>query len=405
MKVAYITAYAPFGRGETFVIEEMLAVAEQEVELFIVPRNPPNDIFHNEAKLLLGKTIWLPLCNGHILFVFCKAIILNLRLWHILVSIFRNSRTPKILVKNLIVTPKAVFVADLLRKAGVDHIHAHWGSTTATMAWIASELSGIPWSVTLHRWDISEDNLLKLKAERAAFMRCISEYGRNELLSIIGETNQDKVKVLHMGVRVPVVLSHVIASSNSDFVFACPANLLPVKGHRFLVEACELLVKKGIKNLRCLIVGDGPLDDEIRQQVAKLELEEVVKFLGRLPHDELMHLYEKGEVDVVVLPSITTEDNEKEGIPVALMEAMAYGIPVISTKTGGIPELLSEGAGLIVKEKDAGELATAIESLLRDKNMAAETAKKGRQKVEEYFNLQRNVMLLLQNIKNEGKKN
>lgn len=405
MKVVYITAHAPFGRGETFVIEEMLAVAQQEVELLIVPRNPPKEIFHDEARRLFSQTMWLPLCSGRMLFVFLKALLLNPRLWGILGRIFRYSRTPKILLKNLIVTPKAVFVAGLLRKAGAGHIHAHWGSTTATMAWIAAELSRIPWSVTLHRWDIAEDNLLKLKAERAAFMRCISEDGRKELLSIIGETYQEKVKVLHMGVRVPVVLSPEIGPSRPDFVLACPANLVPVKGHRFLVEACELLIKKGIKNLRCLIVGDGPLEGEIRRQVAELELEEVIKFLGRLPHEQLMKLYEKREVDAVVLPSITTEDSEREGIPVALMEAMAYGIPVISTNTGGIPELLSEGAGIVVKEKDARELAAAIEGLLKDKNLAAETGKKGRQKVEEEFNLQRNVMLLLQNIKNGRREN
>jgi len=103
-------------------------------------------------------------------------------------------------------------------------------------------------------------------------------------------------------------------------------------------------------------------------------------------------------VDAVVLPSITTDDNEREGIPVALMEAMAYGIPVVSTRTAGIPELISEGAGLLVGEKEAQELAGAIEKLITDEELAAEIGKRGRERVEEEFHLQKNARLLLQCI-------
>lgn len=107
----------------------------------------------------------------------------------------------------------------------------------------------------------------------------------------------------------------------------------------------------------------------------------------------------QGEVDAVVLPSLTTDDGEREGIPVALMEAMAYGIPVVSTNTGGIPELLSDGAGLMVREKEAQELAGAIEKLIKDEGLSAEIGKKGRQMIEKEFNLQKNARMLLQIIK------
>ncbi|GEA16570.1 colanic acid biosynthesis glycosyltransferase WcaL [Moorella sp. E308F] len=401
MKIAYITAHAPFGRGETFVLEEMLAMAELGVELVIVPRNPPKEVFHDLARQLLDRAIWLPLFNWRIFLSFLKTVALNPRLWRILGRILRHSRTLKILVKNLAVVPKAVFIAGLLRQARVEHIHAHWGSTTATMAWIASELTGIPWSVTLHRWDIAENNLLRFKVERAAFVRCISEDGRREVLCIVGETYQDKVKVLHMGVRLPDTLLPQFHPSRPDFVFACPANLVPVKGHRFLIEACALLLETGIRDFRCLFIGDGPLEAEIRQQIAQLGLEEVVSLVGRLPHGELLRMYERGEVDAVVLPSIVTGDDEREGIPVALMEAMAYGIPVVSTNTGGIPELLSDGAGIIVRDKDARQLAGAVERLIKDEKLAREIGEKGRRKVDEEFNLHKNVKLLLQKIKSK----
>lgn len=399
MKIAYVTAHAPFGRGETFVLEEMLTVVELGVELVVVPRNPPKEVFHDLARKLLGRAIWLPLFNWRIFLSFLKAVALNPRLWWILSSILRHSRTLKILVKNLAVAPKAVFIAGLLRQARTEHIHAHWGSTTATVAWIASELTGIPWSVTFHRWDIAENNLLKLKVERAAFVRCISEDGRREVLRIVGESYRDKVKVLHMGVRLPETSLPQFCSSRPDFVFACPANFVPKKGHRFLIEACALLLEIGIRDFRCLFIGDGPLEAEIRQQIAQLGLEEVVNLVGRLPHGELLRMYERGKVDAVVLPSIVTHDGEREGIPVALMEAMAYGIPVVSTNTGGIPELLSDGAGIMVEEKNSRQLADALEKLMSDDRLARDIGERGYQKVYAKFSLYKNVERLLQMIR------
>jgi glycosyltransferase involved in cell wall biosynthesis len=395
MKIAYITAHTPFGKGETFVLEEMFALAELGLELLIVPRNPPKEVFHDSARQLLDRTVWLPLFSGRILLAFLKAAVLKRRFWKVLADIFRHSRTPRILVKNLAVIPKAVFIADLFREAKVQHIHAHWGSTTATMAWVASELTGIPWSMTLHRWDIAENNMLKLKVERSAFVRCISEDGRREVLRIVGEQLQHKVKVLHMGVRLPNTPPEKTCLTRQVFVIACPANLVPVKGHRFLIEACALLRERGVRNFKCLIIGDGPLETELRRQVEELGLEEVVKFMGRLPHEKLIQMYEQGEVDVVVIPSIVTEEGEKEGIPIALMEAMAYGIPVISTETGGVPELLS-GAGIIVPPKSPQALAEAIIELMKTKKFRRQLARLGRARVEMSFSLKLNIQKLLQ---------
>jgi len=395
MKVAYITAHAPYGPGETFVLEEMLAMAEIGVDLVIIPRNPSKVVFHKDAQRLLNNTLWLPLLNREILLVFLGALLSRLRLWQVIWSILRHSPSPKILIKNLAVLPKSVFIASRLMKEKVEHIHAHWGSTTATMAWIASELAGIPWSMTLHRWDIAENNLLRLKVDRAAFVRVISEDGRREVLRIVGEGYRDKVKVLHIGVRLPDLSSLQSPPQRSHFVVACPANLVPKKGHRFLVEACKLLLERGVRDFRCLIIGDGPLEAEICQQVAELGLEAFVKLRGRLPHEELLEMYRKGEVDAVVLPSIVTEDGEKEGIPVSLMEAMAYRIPVVSTDTGGIPELIGNGAGIVVKEKDAQQLVDALERLIKDAELRRELGEEGYQKIYEEFNLRKNAEALL----------
>lgn len=108
-----------------------------------------------------------------------------------------------------------------------------------------------------------------------------------------------------------------------------------------------------------------------------------------------MEMYQNKEIDLVVLPSITTKKGEHEGIPVSLMEAMAYQIPVISINTGGIPELLSDGAGTIVEEKSPVKLSQAIIKAMKEGNFAKELSKNAYRKIREKFNIKKNVKTLL----------
>lgn len=384
MKIAYVTAQTPFGPGEAFILEEMLAITELGVNLLIIPRNPSKEVFHKEGERLLGNTVRLPLLDKRIFFNFLKALLSRPHVWSIIGTIFHRSRTWKIAVKNLAILPKAVFVADSLRNEGVEHIHAHWGSTTATMAWIISELTGIPWSITLHRWDIKENNMLEEKIRSAKFVRCISENGRDELFNTIGRKYENRVKVIHMGVRIPD--NRLEPKTHRDVLrIVTPANLLEVKGHKFLVEACSILIERGVDGFQCVFYGEGPLKGILADIVRDGNLAEHIKLPGVIPHNELIEMYENHEIDIVVLPSITTVNGEHEGIPVALMEAMAAGVPVISTTTGGIPELLDSGAGILVPPEDSEALADAIQLLMEDSEMRFKVGAKGREKVEREF--------------------
>ncbi len=384
MKIAYITAQTPFGKREAFVLEEMLAVTELGVNLVIIPRNPSKKVFHKEGEKLLDDTIWLPLLDKRIFFYFLKVLLSKLRVWRIIGTILHRSRTWKIAAKNLAILPKAVFVANLLRNEGVEHIHVHWGSTTATMAWIISELTGIPWSVTLHRWDIKENNMLEEKVKGAKFVRCISENGRDELLNIISRKYENKVKVIHMGVKTPDKISEPKINRDS-FTIVTPANLLEVKGHKFLVEACSILIERGIDSFQCIFYGEGQLRKNLENMVEEKKLTEHIELSAVVPHDTLIEMYKNHKVDIEVLPSITTASGEHEGIPVALMEAMAAGVPVISTNTGGIPELLRDGAGILVPPEDSKALADAIEQLMKDPGLRYKIGAEGRAKVEKEF--------------------
>jgi len=396
MRLLYITAQIPWGRGETFILEELLEIKKREINFLIIPRNPPKEIFHRDAESVLNNAIWLPLINFKIIIAFWTALLTKIISWKILGVIIKYSRNPFIFLKNLAVFPKSFFVAKIIKKEKIDHIHAHWGSTTATMAYVISKITSIPWSFTLHRWDIKENNMLKEKVKSAKFVRCISEHGENELIKIVGEKYKDKIKVIHMGVKIPSDITEARKVKKS-FTIVTPANLLEVKGHKYLIDACLNLVKQGIKNFQCIFYGEGPLRTELESLIRKRGLTNFIEMLGVISHEKLIELYKNKEIDIVVLPSITTE-KEHEGIPVALMEAMAYGIPVISTNTGGIPELLSNGAGIIVKEKSSEQLAKAILKIMKEENFQEELSEKGYQKIKEEFNIEKNVKILLELI-------
>lgn len=404
MKVLYITAQIPWGKGETFILEEMIEVKRQGLNLLIIPRNPSKEIFHNQAKKLLDNATWFPLITPKMVIVFLKFLLTRINIWKILGFLIIYSRNLPIFIKNLIVFPKAIFIIELIREQNVDHIHAHWGSTTSTMAYIISKLSGIPWSFTLHRWDIKENNMLEEKIKYAKFVRCISEDGERELLQIIKNKFKSKIKVIHMGVEIYQNDYNLQYSKKNNkkklFKIVVPANLIEKKGHKYLVEAFSILVnKENIKNFECIFYGDGPLRRNLEKLIKDKFLIKYLKMTGIIMHKKLMKIYKNHEVDIVILPSIIIKNGEREGIPVALMEAMAYSIPVISTNTGGIPELLSGKAGVIVEKKNPKQLAIAIKKFIKNRDFREKIGRQGHERVCKEFNIQKKTEKLLELFK------
>jgi glycosyltransferase involved in cell wall biosynthesis len=401
IKLLIITAQTPWGRAEGFILEEISEIERQGEKFLIVPRNPPTEVFHKGAQALLENAIWLPLINIRMLVIFFKNLLTKVSIRKILWAILVNSRNIGILIKNIAVFPKGALVAEIVQAKKIRHIHAHWSSTTATVAYIVSELTNIPWSFTLHRWDIKENNILGIKVKSAKFVRCISQCGKRELLSIVGNRYKKKIYVIHMGVKIPVNSLGMRKGKKpvSKFTLVTPANLLEVKGHRYLIEACSILVRKGFKDYRCFFYGEGPLKTGLKKLIQKYMLTDNIFMPGvLLSHEELIKKYKNSEVDVVILPSIITSKGEYEGIPVSAMEAMAYKIPVISTNTGGIPELLYNEAGIMVNEKSPSELAEAIMRLIHEKDVSLKIAKKGYERVKEEYDVRNTTKKLLELI-------
>ncbi len=385
MRIIYVTAALPHGTDEAFIVPEIQELIRCGHEVLVVPRSPRGPILHGSE--LVSSSRIESLCSERVLATAAAKAIASPKS---VVSAARPLVASKA-AKNLAVLPKALWLATLARDWRADHIHCHWGGTTASLAMVASAISGIPWSLTLHRWDIVENNLLAAKARHARFARFISEDGL-EMARKLG-VPADRARVIHMGVALPARRACAAISEDCRVVL-CPARLVEVKGHRYLIEAWNILKRRGIE-AELWLAGDG----ELRQPLQALARDLCsVKFLGALPHDELLALYEQNLVSAVVLASVDLGDGCHEGIPVALIEAMSYGIPVIATRAGGTPELISPGAGLLVPPADPAALASAVEGIFEDAELRSSLGQAGRRRAIEAFDITRVVPELARNF-------
>ena len=396
LRLAVFTSRAPWSKEESFVLTEIAELQRQVEAILVIPARPESTLFHGELAQRIGQhAIRLPVVSPVILICAAAAFLRSpRRVGRVLVEVIKGSSRLSVLMKNLVVFPKAVYIARLVRRFGAHHIHAHWTAVPATMALVVSRLTGVPWSFTAHRWDIAENNLLGTKIRAAVFARVISLHGRDEVLKILGESTCSNLLVIHAGTALPNQDDAPVAKNKREFHIACIGNLLEVKGHRYLIEACRLLRERGCRFV-CHIIGGGPLRRNLEALVHHSGLQECVQLRGRLPHDEVIRMLQRCEIDVVVHPSVETSSGEHEGIPVALMEALAHRVPAISTESGGIPELLGDGAGVLVKPADPKALADAIQRVVEDSDYRATLIEAGFARVSADFNIHTVVSRLI----------
>lgn len=391
MRVCYITTVVPYGTAETFILHEIDAVQRQGHRVEVVPIRPEG------ACRTPGYNVWYcPALGGGCFSLAAKFFLRHpLRSMAACAPMLFQAGGIKKAMKNLYFIPKALATAAHLEREPADFIHAHWLATTASVAYIASRLTGIPWGATGHRWDIYEHNALTPKFKTAAFIRAIDLRGAAHLRGLAPQALAEKIQVVHMGICPEAAPRAHMRPPDSPLRLCVPANLVAVKGHRFALEAFRLLLEQGFTAFTCVFAGDGELRAEIEAQIRGDGLTEVVRMAGHVPNQKLLGAYRGGEVDLVLLPSLELSDSEHEGIPVSLMEAMAFGIPVLATDTGGIPELLRDGAGLLVPQQDPAALADAIRRMAADEVLYRETAEKGLARVLADFDYDRNIRTLL----------
>ena len=403
-RVAYIMSRFP-KITETFVLYEMKALEElgARVELFPLLHQPPGPR-HAEAAAYEERAHFTPFVSWNTLRANVKRMVGSpgpyFRTWWEMVS--GTCRSPRFLAGAIAYFPKCVAFAERMEALGVDHVHAHFATHPALAALIVHRLSGIPYSFTAHGSDLHVDRtMLAAKVASASFVVAVSAYNQDLIVRECGEHERAKVVVIHCGTD-----SSAFGPRRNDgdskvderpgdrgLRIACVASLEEVKGHRFLVQACHRLVEQGV-DVHLDLVGDGALRSEVEGLVEELGLGERVTFHGAVPRPVVGRIL--SGADVFVLASHPTRSGRREGIPVALMEAMMSELPVVASAISGIPELVEDGStGYLVPSGDPDALADRLARLVGKPALRRAFGRSGRAKVEADFDILQGARTLL----------
>ena len=387
-KVAYIVSRFP-KLTETFVLYEMVALEAEGVRVELYPLlRERQDVAHPGVESWVARAHYswfasLPvlLAMGHFL---RRCGLDYFRFW---LEVLRETwGSWRFFIGAVVYFPKATRFAREMEKERIRHIHAHFSSHPTLVALVVHRLTGIPFSFTAHGSDLHvERRMLKRKVQEAAFAVTVSGFNKRVMVRECGEELQDKIHVIHCGAGPETFPPHAREARGPVRILSVAA-LEEVKGHRCLIEACRLWRERG-GDFECHLVGDGPERSNIEKQIADSGLRDRIRMHGARPRQDVLERL--SEADVFVLASVPTRQGKREGIPVALIEAMASGLPVVASALSGIPELVEhERVGLLGPPGDSTALADALECLAHAPAMRFSMGEAGREKVEREFNLQ-----------------
>jgi len=274
----------------------------------------------------------------------------------------------------------------LLSGTNVRHIHIHHGHLAAWVGLIAARLLRVPYTLTLHGSDLLlQAAFLDAKLQHCAACFTISEFNREFLLQRYPQIAPGKVRVQRMGVHIPVAEFGDARNEHSNRLFTLLAvgRLHAVKDHSFLVRACAVLKASGERVL-CRIAGEGPERRQIEKLIRNMGLTEDVVLLGHIPQKNLTAYYR--DADLVVLTS------QSEGIPLTLMEAMAFGRPVLAPSITGIPELVLDGkTGFLYTQGSISDFADRVMLLRRTYSALGPVREAAYEHVRTFFNREINL--------------
>jgi colanic acid/amylovoran biosynthesis glycosyltransferase len=400
MKIAYLTNC--FGiQSHTFIRREIAELNKLgiEVELFGIHEEMSDRLTPPERALVERTTYLYPLPILRIIYLNLFWMLFRARrywptLWTALTNKEPQLKQRLKLVYHFFIAP---YLADAMAQKKVEHIHAHFLNVSSTMAMYASLLTGIPYSITVHSAGTKNAPHIigiPLKLKYAQFLVMISHYNIDYFDAIY--PCRDKSSVVRCGMDLDHYPFRTALQLKAESGQGAPrilavGRLVEKKGFEYLIDAVGIVKTRHPQvPFKLEVVGSGPLEEHLKRKVAELGIQDSVIFYGPASTDEVRD--KMLDSTVVVVPSVTGRSGEMEGIPVVLMEAMALGVPVISTQHSGIPELVRNGeTGVIVGERDAEALALALQHFIgADSGDVAERAQrvqKARDLIEEEFNI------------------
>ena len=390
--VAYLlSAYPDF--HETFVAREVEAICRQGIDLRIYSLKPPPTgayLYPEHARLVR----YVPfLLDARVLGSLLRCAMLRpLRLAKAVGWVIATCwRRPAELAKTLAILPKSLAIADEL--AGTEiALHAHWATIPTSAAIVIQIVSGRPFSITAHAWDIYLPSRAELqdKIARCCGVVTCTDYNVGFLRNLAGPENEHKINLNYHGID----LSRISPATRSRDAGAplkvvAVGRLVEQKGFRDMVEAVGI-ANRGGRRVEVTLIGDGPLESGLRHLAAEQGVADRIVFAGRVGHAQTIGAMR--DADVLMAPSVIAKNGDRDGIPNVVLEAMACGLPIVGTSVSGIPEVVRTGAtGVLVAPADAAALAQALATLYDDPRHARECGRRSREFIEQNFMVEKNA--------------
>jgi colanic acid/amylovoran biosynthesis glycosyltransferase len=401
MPVAYVMTHYP-RVALSFISNEIDALERLGMTVHPLAMNLPDaaDLLSSEAQARHERTTYLKQSparlGGALLRLFVRHPLKTTRLTCRAIASARLDLA--LMARRLSHLAQAAYAADCCERQGVRHLHAQFGLAPATIAWFAAEIlnfnsekSRAGWSFTIHGFQDfidQADARLDLKAASAAFVVCVSAFTRSQLLRVSDPQYWPKAHVVRCGIDLSEFAFRQPSQSRTRPQILNVGRLSPEKGQLMLLQACRLLTDRGIE-FELAFVGAGPSEAAIRSEIDRLGLTENVRLLGERPADEVRQLLEQS--DLFCLSSFS------EGLPISIMEAMAVGVPVVTTSIAGIPELaINDETALTVPPANVEALANALARLLQDRALSERLAAAARKRVEQMHDLNTNARMMFE---------
>ena len=390
-RVAYLTGVYP-AASHTFIQREIAALRALGAQISIasVRRPAETELIGAEEVAAIDETFYVLEAAknpARLIAAHMRLLAGSPRLWGRALALMLRTSRPGIrgVLWQLFYFLEAGVLARHLQQNGTTHLHNHFADSSATVAMLAARMADIPFSFTLHgptelfapeSWHLGE------KVAQAAEVICISHFARSQVMLFSDPAHWHKLRIVHCGVT-PDRYAVTQPATDRDMKLLFVGRLAPVKGLRVLLEAFEA-ARARCPGITLTIVGDGEDRGWVEENARRVGGIEVLGYKSQSEVAEIL-----GQCDVLVLPSFA------EGVPVALMEAMVSGNPVIATRVGGVAELVEDGvSGRMVAPGDAQALAQAMVDLAGSAEERRAMGEAGRAKVCAEFDIDKEARWL-----------
>ncbi len=388
LRVAYVLHRFP-NITETFIAREMYWLSQHGVDVSIFSlmrqKHPASS---EEAQSLQGRAYYSRMFSWRVLkaqvrFLRRKPIAYFRALARV---VWQSYREPKVMALALALFPKSVLFAGMMQDGKIQHVHANFVWLEGLAAGVVHDLVGTTFTLHPHAFGLFGRNQTNVRKQlaNATHVVTVSEYHREYISNLCPTLAPSDVSVVHYGVETSRIMPGAGRTAADPPRILSVGRAVEKKGHEYLIDACALVRGRGLAFVCDIVLGGEHGRQAMQERIDGHGLSSVVHLLGAHDQDELLGRYQNA--DIFALACVIAEDGDRDGMPNALIEAMACELPVVTTTVAGIPELVQDGeSGFLVPERDAEALGHALERLLTDGELRVRLGTRGRQVIQAGF--------------------